>query len=91
MEPNPAPFRYLRSAWRRPPARLLHADLLLRIFDDRIEGEETLSFETQDVEIQDFVNRVKRRKKLKKLAGTAAISLAAAFAILVLAWLFGLV
>ena len=53
--------------------------------------EETLSFETQDVEIQDFVNRVKRRKKLKKLAGTAAISLAAAFAILVLAWLFGLV
>jgi hypothetical protein len=37
------------------------------------------------------VNRVKRRKKLKKLAGTAAISLAAAFAILVLAWLFGLV
>ena len=53
--------------------------------------EETLSFETQDVEIQDFVNRVKRRKKLKKLAGTAAISLAAAFAILLLAWLFGLV
>ena len=53
--------------------------------------EETLSFETQDVEIQDFVNRVKRRKKLKKLAGTAAISLAAVFAILVLAWLFGLV
>ena len=53
--------------------------------------EETLSFEAQDVEIQDFVNRVKRRKKLKKLAGTAAISLAAAFAILVLAWLFGLV
>ena len=53
--------------------------------------EETLSFETQDVEIQDFVNRVKRRKKLKKLAGTAAISLAAAFAILVLAWIFGLV
>ena len=53
--------------------------------------EETLSFETQDVEIQDFVNRVKRRKKLKKLAGTTAISLAAAFAILVLAWLFGLV
>ena len=53
--------------------------------------EETLSFETQDVEIQDFVNRVKRRKKLKKLAGTAAISLAAALAILVLAWLFGLV
>ena len=52
--------------------------------------EETLSFETQDVEIQDFVNRVKRRKKLKKLAGTTAISLAAAFAILVLAWLFGL-
>ena len=53
--------------------------------------EETLSFETQDVEIQDFVNRIKRRKKLRKLAGTAAISLAAAFAILVLAWLFGLV
>ena len=41
MEPQPAPFRYLRSAWRRPPARLLHAELLLRLFDDRIEGFET--------------------------------------------------
>jgi hypothetical protein len=53
--------------------------------------EETLSFETQDVEIQDFVNSVKRRKKLKRLVGTAALTLSAAFAIIVLAWLFGLV
>ena len=48
MEPQPAPFRYLRSAWRRPPARLLHAELLLRLFDDRIEGFETLSFEARE-------------------------------------------
>ncbi len=53
--------------------------------------EETLSFETQDVEIQDFVNRVKRRKKLKKLAGTAALALGSLIGLLLLAWIFGLV
>ncbi len=53
--------------------------------------EETLSFETQDVEIQDFVNRVKRRKKLKKLAGTAALALGSLLGLLLLAWIFGLV
>ena len=54
--------------------------------------EETLSFETQDVEIQDFVNRVKRRKKLKKLAGTAALlALGSLLGLLLLAWIFVLV
>jgi hypothetical protein len=53
--------------------------------------EETLSFETQDVEIQDFVNRIKLRKKLKKLAGTVAFALVAVIAILVFAWLFGVI
>ena len=54
--------------------------------------EETLSFETQDVEIQDFVNRVKRRKKLKKLVGTAALlALGSLLGLLLLAWIFVLV
>ena len=53
--------------------------------------EETLSFETQDVEIQDCVNRVRRRKKLKKLAGTAALALGSLLGLLLLAWIFGLV
>ena len=54
--------------------------------------EETLSFETKDVEIQDFVNRVKRRKKLKKLAGTAALlALGSLLGLFLLAWIFVLV
>lgn len=37
-------YRYLRAAYRRPPVQLTHADLILRIFDDRVEGQEILSF-----------------------------------------------
>lgn len=48
-----------------------------------------LAFETQDVEIQDFVDRLKRRKRMRKLASTAAIAAAAILALLVLAWLVG--
>ena len=48
-----------------------------------------LAFETQDVEIQDFVDRLKRRKRMKKLASTAALAAAAVLALLVLAWLVG--
>ena len=48
-----------------------------------------LAFETQDVEIQDFVDRLKRRKRMRKLASTAALAAAAVLALLVLAWLVG--
>ena len=48
-----------------------------------------LAFETQDVEIQDFVDRLKRRKRMRKLASTAAIAAAAILALLILAWLVG--
>lgn len=41
-------FRYRRDAYRRPPAQLVHADLDLRIFDDRVEGEETLTLATRE-------------------------------------------
>ena len=48
-----------------------------------------LAFDTQDVEIQDFVERLKRRKRMRKLASTAALAAAAVLALLVLAWLVG--
>ena len=48
-----------------------------------------LAFETQDVEIQDFVDRLKRRKRLRKLASTATLVAIALVALLVLAWLVG--
>ena len=48
-----------------------------------------LAFETQDVEIQDFVDRLKRRKRLRKLASTATLVAFVLVALLVLAWLIG--
>ena len=48
-----------------------------------------LAFETQDVEIQDFVDRLKRRKRLRKLASTATLVAFVLVALLVLAWLVG--
>ena len=51
--------------------------------------EETLSFETQDVEIQDFVARIKRRKKIRKIVSSVATGAAVVAGALVLAWLLG--
>ena len=48
METKLHEFRHRRADWRRPPAQLEKADLLLRIFDDRIEGRETLSFAARE-------------------------------------------
>ena len=42
------PYRYLRADCHRPPAQLLHVDLLLRFFEDRVEGEETLLLEMRE-------------------------------------------
>ena len=50
-----------------------------------------LAFETEDVEIQDFVDRLKRRKRLRKLASVAAGAAAALVAALLLGWLFGVI
>lgn len=41
-------YRFERRDWRLPPAQLRHIDLELRIFDDRIEGVETLFFEARE-------------------------------------------
>ncbi|MBQ7667482.1 MAG: DUF3458 domain-containing protein, partial [Kiritimatiellae bacterium] len=41
-------FRFNRGDWRLPPAQLRHVDLTLAIFDDRIEGRETLHFEARE-------------------------------------------
>ena len=48
-----------------------------------------LAYETQDVEIQDFVNRLKRRKRMRRLASWAVMAVAAIAALLVFAWLVG--
>ncbi len=48
-----------------------------------------LAFETEDVEIQDFVNRLKRRKRLRKLASVAVVTAAVLALLLMLAWLVG--
>ncbi len=50
-----------------------------------------LAFETEDVEIQDFVDRLKRRKRLRKLASFSAVAVAALVAALLLGWLFGVI
>ena len=50
-----------------------------------------LAFETEDVEIQDFVDRLKRRKRLRKLASFSAVAAAALVAALLLGWLFGMI
>ena len=52
---------------------------------------ETLSLDTQDVEIRDFVRRLKRRRLSRRLLRAAALVLAALAAALVLAWLAGVV
>ena len=41
-------FKFEKSAWSEPPARLRRVELVLKIFDDRIEGSETLFFEARE-------------------------------------------
>ena len=53
-----------------------------------VDGD-PLAFETEDVEIQDFVDRLKRRKRIRKMASTAAFAAAVVLALLVIAWLVG--
>jgi len=50
------------------------------------EANDTLSFETKDVEIQAFVSRLKRRRFLKKLSFYGAIAILAIVIVLVLTW-----
>ncbi len=51
--------------------------------------KDTLTFETQDVEIQEFVRGLKRRKKMRKVAYYLAVGLMALLGLLLFAWLFG--
>ena len=50
------------------------------------ESNPTLSFETKDQEIQDFVRRLKKRRLAKKLYYYAAIAILAIVIVLVLTW-----
>ena len=48
-----------------------------------------LAFETEDVEIQDFVNRLKRRKRMRRMASWAVTAAAVLLALLFFAWIVG--
>ena len=59
---------------------------------ERASGAETddpLSFDTKDVEIQDFVARLRRRRKVRRLVTIALATAVAVGAVLVVAWLVG--
>ena len=65
---------------------------LLQKSDVPVDADvDPLAFETEDVEIQDFVDRLKRRKRLRKLASFSAVAAAALVAALLLGWLFGVI
>jgi len=53
------------------------------------EHNDTLSYETKDVEIQDFITKIKRRKKMRKIASNAAIAAGLVLGVLLIAWLLG--
>ncbi len=53
------------------------------------DREDTLSYETQDVEIQEFVRGLKRRKLMRKVAYNVALALLALLGVLLVVWLFG--
>ena len=53
------------------------------------DGTDPLAFDTQDVEIRDFVTRLRRRRKVRQLATVVFMAVAAVFGILLLAWLIG--
>ena len=85
--PTPG-VKYGRRADSAPTVVSMRA-LLEKGANTAVADGDPLAFETQDVEIQDFVDRLKRRKRMRKLASTAAIAAAAILALLVLAWLVG--
>ena len=68
-------MQYATSAESAPTVKSMK-DMLARLPK---EQNKTLSFETDDVEIQKFVNGLKRRKRLRRtvLAAVAAAALAA--------------
>ena len=85
--PTPG-VKYGRRADSAPTVVSMRA-LLEKGANTAVADGDPLAFETQDVEIQDFVDRLKRRKRMRKLASTAALAAAAILALLVLAWLVG--
>ena len=85
--PTPG-VKYGRRADSAPTVVSMRA-LLEKGANTAVADGDPLAFETQDVEIQDFVDRLKRRKRKRKLASTAAIAAAAILALLVFAWLVG--
>ena len=85
---SPADVKFARRADSAPTVVSMRA-LLEKSEKVATADGDPLAFETQDVEIQDFVDRLKRRKRMKKLASTAALAAAVILALLVLAWLVG--
>ena len=85
--PTPG-VKYGRRADSAPTVVSMRA-LLEKGANTAVADGDPLAFETQDVEIQDFVDRLKRRKRMRKLTSTAAIAAAAILVLLVLAWLVG--
>ena len=73
------------------PTLVSMRSLLQKGADPGAPGADQFSFETEDVEIQDFVDRLKRRKRLRKLASFSVVTAATSAAVLLLAWLLGLI
>jgi serine/threonine-protein kinase len=71
------------------PTLVSMRSLLQKSADSHDDHADPLAYETQDVEIQDFVNRLKRRKRMRRLASWAVMAVAAIAALLVFAWLVG--
>ncbi len=82
--PASAQIGYARSAESVPTVRSVKAVLDKLPKDGR---RETLSFETDDAEIKDFVDGLKRRRRVRKVGG-AVVILAVLLALLALAALF---
>ena len=71
-QPASAHVQYAQSAESAPTVKSMR-DMLARLPK---EQNKTLSFETDDVEIQKFVDGLKRRKRLRKLAFAVASAVA---------------
>ena len=81
-----ADVKFARRADSAPTVVSMRALLEKGASAATVDGD-PLAFETQDVEIQDFVDRLKRRKRMRKLMSASVLAAAAILALLVLVWL----
>jgi hypothetical protein len=71
------------------PTLVSMRSLLQKSADSHDDHADPLAYETQDVEIQDFVNRLKRRKRMRRMASWAVAAAAVLLALLFFAWIVG--